>query len=232
MAKYDTNKTNLEKRAELLMDLNKYDMFSPEWERHMTEIERLQDLHQDNAKYEGVYKNTETGFNTADYTMQPDNKLANKFYEDHMDNYPQLDLSKAEATKSLSEAMDQPYDESGITQYDLISMDIEDNAGLITDMDPKADWTRQVANELDDSLAVLHGAGQAKYDRVMDYGLNELHDFDTYAKNHGVKVPDRKIDRALALENKGMPNNQSNFEVKGIDDAPKTDNMHDDFQLG
>lgn len=235
MANNNLKRTNFEKRNELLQKASDYDMFTPEWNKLMDEVDRIRDLHQDAAQYHGEYKNIDTGFKSADYSLQPDNDLANKFLEDHIDNYPDvnknIEKAKADATKSLTEAMNTPYDESGITQYDLVAMNIEGIADATTVTDPADKNAQKLASELDDDLVILHGAGQGKYDKLIKYGVDTLNDFDKFGEAHGIKAPDRKINKTLALESQNKAK-QSSFEFKEINNVPEPENDVDSFDFG
>lgn len=235
MASNNLKKTNFEKRNELLQKASDYEMFTPEWNKLMDEVDRIRDLHQDAAQYHGEYENVDTGFKSADYSLQPNNELANKFLEDHIDNYPDvnknIEKAKADATKSLTEAMNTPYDESGITQYDLVAMNIEGIADATTVTDPADKSAQNLAHELDEDLTVLHGAGQGKYTKLIKYGVNTLNDFDKFGEDHGIKAPERKINKVLALESQNKAR-QSNFEFKEIDNAPVSENHADSLDFG
>ena len=219
MANNNLKRTNFEKRNELLQKASDYDMFTPEWNKLMDEVDRIRDLHQDAAQYHGEYENIDTGFKSADYSLQPDNDLANKFLEDHIDNYPDvnknIEKAKADAT----------------TQYDLVAMNIEGIADVTTVTDPADKNAQKLAHELDDDLVILHGAGQGKYDKLIKYGVDTLNDFDKFGEAHGIKAPDRKINKTLALESQNKAK-QSNFEFKEIDNAPEPENDADSFYFG
>lgn len=234
MASNNLKKTNFEKRNELLQKASDYDMFTPEWNKLMDEVDRIRDLHQDAAQYHGEYENVDTGFKSADYSLQPNNELANKFLEDHIDDYPDvnknIEKAKVDATKSLTEAMNTPYDESGITQYDLVAMNIEGIADATTVTDPADKNAQNLAHELDEDLTVLHGAGQGKYDKLIKYGIDTLNDFDKFGEDHGIKAPERKINKVLALESQNKAR-QSNFEFKEIDNAPVPENKADSLDF-
>lgn len=234
MASNNLKKTNFEKRNELLQKASDYEMFTPEWNKLMDEVDRIRDLHQDAAQYHGEYENVDTGFKSADYSLQPNNELANKFLEDHIDDYPDvnknIEKAKADATKSLTEAMNTPYDESGITQYDLVAMNIEGIADATTVTDPADKNAQNLAHELDEDLAVLHGAGQGKYTKLIKYGVDTLNDFDKFGEDHGIKAPERKINKVLALESQNKAR-QSNFEFKEIDNAPVPENKADSLDF-
>lgn len=234
MAGNNLKKTNFEKRNELLQKASDYDMFTPEWNKLMDEVDRIRDLHQDAAQYHGEYENVDTGFKSADYSLQPNNELANKFLEDHIDNYPDvnknIEKAKADATKSLTEAMNTPYDESGITQYDLVAMNIEGIADATTVTDPADKNAQNLAHELDEDLTVLHGAGQGKYTKLIKYGVDTLNDFDKFGEDHGIKAPERKINKVLALESQNKAR-QSKFEFKEIDNAPVPENKADSLDF-
>lgn len=138
---------------------------------------------------------TERGINrnAIDYSKDEENNFANR--EPIFSRNKQLDNMK-----SLADEMDEPVANNGVTGYDLTAMDVQELTDLVNYVAAGSKEMKDLTNDLDKSLTELHGAGQAKFDDVIENGQKSLHKADEAAKKAGIDVPKRAIDKVERIE--------------------------------
>lgn len=96
--------------------------------------------------------------------------------------------------------------------YDLTVRDTRQLTDLMTNLSPKSEMSRNIANDLDDNLQKL-AQHTNSYQSLIKEGRQKLNKFDQSAKKIGIEIPERKIEK--------FTRKNTFKQLSLIDDAPK-----------